>query len=142
MLERGKKIEQRRQDVDHFWKTGELDPESNVQFGEGGAGAFSDGKLTTRSRDPLVDELLETLHAHGASLDILVDAYPHIGTDAFEAIIQSIRRRILELGGEIRFGARLEEVKIEDDSQRPVGTLSGPDPGTGAFGKRHPPPAA
>lgn len=115
VLERGQKIEQRRQDVDHFWKTGELDPESNVQFGEGGAGAFSDGKLTTRSRDPLVDELLETLHAHGATPDILVDAYPHIGTDAFEAIIQSIRRRILELGGEIRFGARLEEVKIEDD---------------------------
>lgn len=115
VLERGRKIEDRRKDADHFWKTGELDPESNVQFGEGGAGAFSDGKLTTRSRDPLVDEMLEKLHAHGADADILVDAYPHIGTDAFESIIRSIRNRILELGGQIRFESRLEQVKIEDD---------------------------
>lgn len=115
VLERGKQIEDRRQDVDRFWKTGELDPESNVQFGEGGAGAFSDGKLTTRSRDPLVDEMLEKLVAHGADADILVDAYPHIGTDAFEAIIRSIRQRILDLGGEIRFESRLEQIKIEDD---------------------------
>lgn len=115
ILERGRRIDQRQEDVDRFWKTGELDPESNVQFGEGGAGAFSDGKLTTRSRDPLVDELLKKLHEHGAEEDILIDAYPHIGTDAFVKIIESIRHRIEDLGGTFRFQSKLEEVRLEED---------------------------
>lgn len=114
VIERGRRIDQRQEDVDRFWKTGQLDPESNVQFGEGGAGAFSDGKLTTRSKDPLTDELLALLHAHGAQEDILIDAYPHIGTDAFVKIIESIRRRIMELGGTFHFESKLESVKLED----------------------------
>ena len=114
VIERGAPIDQRQKDVENFWKTGQLDPESNVQYGEGGAGAFSDGKLTTRSKDKMVDVVLELLHKHGAQKDILIDAYPHIGTDAFVRIIESIRREIISLGGEFRFHSKLEGIKIKD----------------------------
>ena len=81
LLERGKIVEQRKADVDRFWSTGVLDPTSNVQFGEGGAGAFSDGKLNTGTKDIRHRFILETLAANGAPEDILIDAKPHVGTD-------------------------------------------------------------
>lgn len=116
ILERGAMIGQRQKDVEAFWKTGRLDPESNVQYGEGGAGAFSDGKLTTRSKDRMVDQVLQLLHEHGASKDILIDAYPHIGTDAFVKIIESIRQEIISLGGTFRFHAKLDGIEIREDA--------------------------
>ena len=81
LLERGRPVEQRKADVDRFWSTGELDLTSNVQFGEGGAGAFSDGKLNTGTKDIRHRFILETRVAHGAPEDILIDAKPHVGTD-------------------------------------------------------------
>jgi hypothetical protein len=114
VLERGKPIDERQKDVDHFWKTGELNPESNVQFGEGGAGAFSDGKLTTRSKDLRVKRILEDLVQCGASPDILIENHPHIGTDAFVDIIQTWRKTIEDLGGEFRFQSKLEGIELED----------------------------
>lgn len=114
IIERGSMIETRQKDVETFWKTGKLDPESNVQYGEGGAGAFSDGKLTTRSKDLMVDQILHLLHDHGAQPDILIDAYPHIGTDAFVKIIQHIRQEIITLGGTFHYHAKLDGIKLED----------------------------
>ncbi|MBR0282989.1 MAG: hypothetical protein IJQ81_15620, partial [Oscillibacter sp.] len=81
LLERGKPVEQRREDVERFRRDGTLDPESNAQFGEGGAGTFSDGKLHTGTRDPRHRFILEELVAHGAPPEILIDARPHVGTD-------------------------------------------------------------
>lgn len=94
----GQRHRKRSKDVDHFWKTGELDPESNVQFGMGGAGAFSDGKLTTRSKDVLGRKVLEDLVSLSANPDILIDQHPHIGTDGFISILKNARKRIEEQG--------------------------------------------
>ena len=91
LLERGKPIEQRVQDVEAFWKGGDLDPESNVQFGEGGAGTFSDGKLTTGTHDPRLSQVMKTFVAAGAPEDILWQHKPHVGTDLLR---QVVRRRI------------------------------------------------
>lgn len=114
ILERGSQIDQRQKDVDHFWKTGQLNPENNVQFGEGGAGAFSDGKLTTRSKDYRTRLVLEQLVKYGGQPDILTDAYPHIGTDVFAGIIKRVRQRIEKLGGTFRFHTRLEHIALQD----------------------------
>ena len=107
LLERGRRVEERRRDVDAFWKTGVLDPASNVQFGEGGAGAFSDGKLNTGTRDPRHGWILERFAEYGASGDILIDAKPHVGTDRLFVVLQNLRRELLALGTDIRFGHRL-----------------------------------
>ena len=107
VLERGKCAEERKADVRRFWTGGALDPESNAMFGEGGAGAFSDGKLTTRIKDPLCDEVLRTLVRFGAPADTAVEAKPHIGTDKLTGIISAIRMEIERLGGEVRFGTAL-----------------------------------
>lgn len=107
VLERGPNVETRRKKVEEFWRTGHLDPDCNVQFGEGGAGTFSDGKLNTGIRDPRVRWVLEQFHAAGAQNDILIDAKPHIGTDVLSGVVMALRRRIESLGGEIRFGCRL-----------------------------------
>ena len=114
LLERGKPIEARRADVEQFQKTGILNPESNVQFGEGGAGTFSDGKLTTGIRDPLCRAVLETFARHGAPKEILIDAKAHIGTDHLQGVIRSMREEILSLGGEIRFGEQMTDLQIEN----------------------------
>ncbi len=103
LLERGKCVEERKRDVDHFWAAGELDEQSNVQFGEGGAGTFSDGKLNTGTKDPRHRFILETFVRFGAHEDILIDAKPHVGTDRLYTCMQNLRAELLSLGGEVRF---------------------------------------
>lgn len=114
VLERGKCVEQRQLDVDRFWKSAALDTESNAMFGEGGAGAFSDGKLTTRIKDPLCEDVLETLVRFGAPEETAVQAKPHIGTDKLCGIISNIRREIERLGGEVRFNTKLCGLESRD----------------------------
>jgi len=114
LLERGWGTERRRLDVERFWSAGELDGESNVQFGEGGAGAFSDGKLNTGTRDSCHRFILETFVRHGAPEAILFDTRPHIGTDFLHRVLPSLRRELLELGCGIRFGHRLAGVEQRD----------------------------
>ncbi len=119
LIERGEATAPRAQRVASFWSDGVLDGESNVLYGEGGAGLFSDGKLTSRSKDrPRVRRFLQILVKCGASPDILVDAEPHIGSDVLEELVPALRNRIVELGGEVRFGARLDRLEIENGELR------------------------
>ena len=113
VLERGQPIAQRRQSVAQFHETKKLNPESNVQFGEGGAGTFSDGKLNTGIKDPLCRWVLEELAAHGAPPELLTQAKPHIGTDRLGGVITALRKEIEALGGEVRFGARLDGIFVQ-----------------------------
>ncbi|WP_298269191.1 NAD(P)/FAD-dependent oxidoreductase [Geobacter sp.] len=110
VLERGKPVEDRTRDVQAFWARGELDPESNVQFGEGGAGAFSDGKLTTRVNDPNISYVIEKLVAFGAPPEIGYLAKPHIGTDRLCTVVASIRRFLEQRGFDIRFRSCLTDL--------------------------------
>ena len=110
LIERGRCVEDRTADVAAMSAEGRLDPESNVQFGEGGAGAFSDGKLTCGVRSPHLRNVLETFVKHGAPEQILCDSLPHIGTDRLKGVVASIRREILSLGGTVCFETRLEEL--------------------------------
>lgn len=103
VIERGQAVEQRIKTVDAYWSGGILHPNSNVQFGEGGAGTFSDGKLNTGIKDPRCRTVLETFHAFGAKEDILVKGKPHIGTDVLRDVVRNIRNEILSLGGEYLF---------------------------------------
>ena len=114
VLERGKCVEERRRDVQTFWETGRLDPASNVQFGEGGAGAFSDGKLNTGTKDPRHAYILQTFVSFGAPEDILIDAKPHVGTDRLFGVLQNLRRELLSLGAEIRFSHQLTGIECEN----------------------------
>ena len=107
VLERGDSVEERTRKVQEFWDTGKLDTESNVQFGEGGAGTFSDGKLTTRTHDRRISEVLGTFAKHGAPAEIQFLAKPHIGTDILKNVVKGIREEIEALGGEIRFRAKV-----------------------------------
>ena len=113
ILERGADAVTRTRHVEAMRQEGILDPESNIQFGEGGAGAFSDGKLTTGVKNPRIPWVLEQLTEAGAPVDITYDAKPHIGTDLLPGICMEIRKKILALGGEVRFGQKL--VGIESD---------------------------
>lgn len=110
LIERGKPVDQRTRDVLALQESRVLNPDSNVQFGEGGAGAFSDGKLTCGIKSPHVRTILETFVAHGAPRDILIDQKPHIGTDRLKGVVSSIREEIVRLGGEVSFETRLEEL--------------------------------
>lgn len=114
LIERGEPVERRALSVQRFWKEGVLDPESNVQFGEGGAGTFSDGKLTCRSKDPLVPWVLEQLAAFGAQPEVRYLAKPHIGTDRLRTVVASLRRDLLEKGFTVRFGCRMTDLGIKD----------------------------
>jgi len=114
ILERGQPIEQRRKDVTSFHETRKLNPESNIQFGEGGAGTFSDGKLNTGIKDPLCRRVLEELASHGAPPEILVQAKPHIGTDRLGRVITSLRKELEALGGEVRFGAQMDGISVQN----------------------------
>lgn len=107
VLERGQSAPLRQEAVRRFWETGQLDTASNVQFGEGGAGTFSDGKLNTGTKDHRIGYLLHRLREFGAPEEILWDAKPHIGTDILVDVVQNLRRHVESLGGEVRFGATL-----------------------------------
>ncbi|AET66075.1 FAD-dependent dehydrogenase [Desulfosporosinus orientis DSM 765] len=111
VLERGDSLEERTRKVKRFWEMGALDSESNVQFGEGGAGTFSDGKLTTRIQDRRISEVLETFVKHGAPAEILFLAKPHIGTDILKGVVKGLRQEIIALGGEVRFRAKVTGFK-------------------------------
>jgi len=107
VLERGGEVAERKKKVDAFWKKGVLDPECNVQFGEGGAGTFSDGKLNTGTKDPRIQWVLEQFVKAGAPPNIAYDAKPHIGTDVLMDVVKNLRERVLKAGGEVRFGHKL-----------------------------------
>ncbi|MBQ3093732.1 MAG: NAD(P)/FAD-dependent oxidoreductase, partial [Clostridia bacterium] len=117
LLERGEAVEERKATVELFRKTGVLRTDSNVQFGEGGAGTFSDGKLTTGIKDVRCRAVLETFAeaADGTADDILWQAKPHLGTDRLLYIVKNLRRRIEELGGEVRFQTQVQDVIVRDD---------------------------
>ncbi|PKK40363.1 NAD(FAD)-utilizing dehydrogenase [Clostridiaceae bacterium JG1575] len=114
VLERGEDVEARTQKVEAFWAGGALDPESNVQFGEGGAGTFSDGKLTTRIRDPRVQGILEDFVRAGAPEEIHYRNKPHVGTDLLKGVVRSLREAMIEAGGRILFTTRLEDLAARD----------------------------
>lgn len=112
IIERGSKVEERTIAVREFFEGGKLNIECNVQFGEGGAGTFSDGKLNTGIKNPKCRTVLEVLHLMGAPEKILTDAKPHIGTDILVDVVRNIRKEILSLGGEILFDTKLEKINI------------------------------
>ena len=114
VLERGEDAATRHEKVQRFFATGELDPTSNVQFGEGGAGTFSDGKLNTGVNNPRIGWILEQMVAAGAREDILFDAKPHVGTDVLLTVVQNLRQRIISLGGEVRFCSQVTDVFHEN----------------------------
>ncbi len=114
VLERGEDAVSRHEKVQRFFETGDLDVRSNVQFGEGGAGTFSDGKLNTGVNNPRIGWILEQFVKAGAREEILYDAKPHVGTDVLLTVVQNIRRRILSLGGEVRFNTQVTGVCMEE----------------------------
>ena len=126
LLERGRRVEERTRDVERFWSDGTLDLTSNVQFGEGGAGAFSDGKLSTGTKDLRHRFILEQLVSCGAPEDILIDAKPHVGTDFLHIVLQNLRRELLALGVDIRFETRLTDLDIRQGRLAGV-TVEGPE---------------
>jgi uncharacterized protein len=119
IIERGQCVEDRTVSVNYFWKTGNLDTESNVQFGEGGAGTFSDGKLTTRIKDSRCDYILESMVKAGAPEEILYVGKPHVGTDILKNFVRNVREEIISLGGQVKFNSRFEDIIINN------GNLSG-----------------
>ena len=127
VLERGEAVEKRQQSIEHYNRTGELKESSNIQFGEGGAGTFSDGKLNTgvKDSDGRRGKVLRTFVSCGAKEDILYDAKPHIGTDYLIRVVAALRRRIQELGGEFRFETRAERLIIEETKVTAVLTEGG-----------------
>ena len=125
VLERGRPVEERTADVERFWATGVLDTASNVQFGEGGAGTFSDGKLTTGTHDPRISTVFRTLVEAGAPADILYQHKPHIGTDILRDVVRNVRRELLALGCDVRFGHRLAGLDVRDGVLRAV-AVDGP----------------
>ena len=112
VLERGEDAASRHEKVETFWQTGKLDPKSNVQFGEGGAGTFSDGKLNTGTKDPRNKFVLETFVQHGAPEEILWEARPHVGTDKLVAVVRSMRKEIESLGGQVLFRHQLTDLVV------------------------------
>ncbi len=126
VIERGEDAAARHEKVQRFFQTGELDPQSNVQFGEGGAGTFSDGKLNTGVNNPRIGWILEQFVKFGAREDILFDAKPHIGTDVLLNVVQNLRRRVVELGGEVRFSTQLTGIITENGKVTGINTNQGP----------------
>ena len=125
LIERGKPVEERTKSVQMMQEQGILDPESNVQFGEGGAGAFSDGKLTTGTKSPLIRTVLQTFVDHGAPEDILYIAKPHVGTDLLKGVVRSMRQEIIQLGGQVRFDTRLTGLMMRGESMEGITVLCG-----------------
>ena len=114
VIERGGSLDERVGAVEGFFEGKPLESENNVQFGEGGAGTFSDGKLTTRINDPLCDFVIETFLKLGAPQDIAVKAKPHIGTDKLRAVVRAMRNAIIENGGEVRFHTCLDGIEVKN----------------------------
>ncbi len=136
VLERGKDVHERKKDLARISQTQQVDSESNYCFGEGGAGAYSDGKLYTRSKKRgNTEKILRVLCQHGASTDILADAHPHIGTDKLPQVIESIRRTIINSGGEVHFQTKMTGLVINDDEVVGVEAqqTAGPGPSTTNF---------
>ena len=125
VLERGPALEERVKAVKHFSATGELNPNANIQFGEGGAGTFSDGKLTTRIGDELCGFVTETFLQHGAPAEIAIRQKPHVGTDLLRQVIASIRREIEQLGGEVRFDTALTGLTVKNVRLAGIETTEG-----------------
>ncbi|MDY6034937.1 MAG: hypothetical protein SPI63_04970 [Bulleidia sp.] len=115
IIERGQSVEQRTKDIHEFFTQGKLLPESNVQFGEGGAGTFSDGKLTTRMKNIRVTKVYEEFVEAGANPSIMYEQRPHLGTDVLQTIVKKIREKIIRFGGEIHFNTKLESLYIKDN---------------------------
>ncbi|QCX34258.1 hypothetical protein FDN13_11410 [Caloramator sp. E03] len=120
ILERGECVEERTKKINKFWQFGKLDTECNIQFGEGGAGTFSDGKLTTRIKDKRCDYVLEELVNFGAPKEITYSFKPHIGTDILKKVVVNIRNKIIELGGEVRFNSKVTDFVIKDGKIKSV----------------------
>lgn len=120
VLERGKCVSERAEDVQNFWAGGALNTESNVQFGEGGAGTFSDGKLTTGIKDPRIHKVLSEFVSASAPEEILYKNKPHIGTDLLRDVVANIREEIIRLGGEIRFSSKLVGIDAPSGKIRAV----------------------
>lgn len=120
LIERGKAIPDRIKDVESMTKQGSLNPTSNIQFGEGGAGTFSDGKLTTGIKDPRVQIVLETFVHYGAPDDILYEAMPHIGTDYLRQVIQIMRQDLIKMGVEVRFETQMTDLITEDNTVKGI----------------------
>ena len=115
LIERGKNVDERRLDIAKISREGTVNPDSNYCFGEGGAGAYSDGKLYTRSKKRgSVDRILQIFNQFGASDDILIDAHPHIGSDKLPGVIRNMRNRILESGGEVHFSTTVTSLKMKE----------------------------
>ena len=121
ILERGADVDTRRQEIETFWKIGKLNPETNVQFGEGGAGTFSDGKLMSGiKKDKFTAKVFNEFVAAGAPQEILYFAKPHVGTDNLRKVVKNIRKKIISLGGEYRFNHKLEDLIIENELLKSV----------------------
>ena len=126
VIERGKNVRERKEDLAKISREHKVDPESNYSFGEGGAGAYSDGKLYTRSKKRgNVDKILNVFCQHGASTSILIDAHPHIGTDKLPRVIENMRNTILECGGEVHFKTRMDAIIIEKNKIISIETNDG-----------------
>ncbi|MDE7380877.1 MAG: NAD(P)/FAD-dependent oxidoreductase [Muribaculaceae bacterium] len=126
VLERGKDVDERRIDLTELNRNGTLNPESNYCFGEGGAGTFSDGKLFTRSKKRgNVEDILQLLHQHGATEDILIDVHAHIGSDKLPHVIKNIRNTIIKYGGEVKFNTKVTRLIISDNKVEGVETTDG-----------------
>ena len=115
IIERGGDVDSRIKDVETFLSTGKLNTKSNIQFGEGGAGTFSDGKLNTLITNPRIKYIFDELVKAGAPDSILWDAKPHIGTDKIRDVAKNIRKQIIKLGGEVRFDTQLTDINIENN---------------------------
>ena len=120
IIERGQKVDERARIVKRYWEDGCLDLECNVQFGEGGAGTFSDGKLTTRINDRRCHKIIQDLYKSGAPEDILYKAKPHIGTDILRDVVINLRKRIESMGGEFRFGTKLTSINITNNKLKSI----------------------
>lgn len=120
VFERGKPVDIRKTDVELFWEKGIFNSMSNVQFGEGGAGTFSDGKLTTRIKDKRVNSVLNDLYKFGADEEITYSHKPHVGTDILIDVVKNIREEIIRLGGEVRFESKLEDIIVEKNELKAI----------------------
>ena len=122
VIERGESVDERQKSVERFWSDGTLNKESNVQFGEGGAGTFSDGKLNTLTKDTNGRNtyVIRTFFEHGAPEDILIDSKPHIGTDILRSVVKSMREEIIGLGGDILFNTKLTDIHEEGGKLKSV----------------------